>query len=99
MKNFRVALEEVANPYLITHPHIGLPLYDYGVCGVLENYLYECMDNNECSASFSYLDFACDGESVQGCMTITIMPEDFLPEVYIFLYENDLRTCSVEVEE
>lgn len=87
---------EITEPYLICHPAplngLIAPLYDYGVCGALENYFYEEMDKGNICASFNYLDFACDGVSVQGCMTITVMQDKFIPEVFTYLYERDLRT-------
>ena len=99
--DYKVKMKRITAPYRITSPHdlcaIELPsgpLYDYGVCGVLETFLYEHMDKGEFSASFNYLDFSCDGECVQGCMTITIMKYDFLPEVFTFLYERSLNTCE-----
>jgi hypothetical protein len=95
MSDFRHQLYKVSAPYMICQPTVdGGALYDYGVCGVLEDYLYESMDKGEFSASFNYLDFACDGAVVQGCMTITIMQYDFIPEVFTFLYERELSTCA-----
>ena len=92
---FDEAMDKVVRPYFICSGTVeGGPLYDYGVCGVLEDFLYEYMDKGEFSASFNYLDFSCDGECVQGCMTITIMKYDFLPEVFTFLYERSLNTCE-----
>jgi hypothetical protein len=91
--DYKVKLQEITEPYRLTPSTcLGGPLYDYGVCGVLEDFLYESMDQGEFSASFNYLDFSCDGECVQGCMTITIMKYDFLPEVFTFLYERSLNT-------
>ena len=87
---------EITEPYLICHPDpfsgLVAPLYDYGVCGVLENFLYEEMDKGNICASFNYLDFACDGETIQGCMTITVMEDQFMPELFTYLYEKDLKT-------
>jgi hypothetical protein len=95
MKNYN-KLIEITEPYLIAHPDpfngYVSPLYDSGVCGVIENFFYEEMDKGNLSASFSYLDFACDGETVQGVMTITIMEDQFIPELFTYLYEKDLRT-------
>lgn len=99
--DYKVKMKQITDPYRIASPHNlyaiatpSGPLYDYGVCGVLETFLYELMDKGEFSASFNYLDFSCDGECVQGCMTITIMKYDFLPEVFTFLYERSLNTCE-----
>lgn len=94
MQNFRVALKEVSEPYRICTPVGQEPIYDFGVTGVLENLVYEYMDKGEISASFNYCDFACDGETIQGCMTITIFKEVFVPEVFTFLYERELNTCG-----
>ena len=95
MQNFRVRMKEITDPYMISRPTGALlPLYDYGVCGVLEDFLNEYMEEGEFSASFNYLVFMCDGLSVQGCMTITIMQFDFCPEVFTFLYEKELNTCG-----
>lgn len=92
---FDQAMDKAVAPYFICGGTVeGGPLYDYGVCGVLENLVYEYMDNGIISGSFNYCDFACDGECVQGCMTITIFEETFVPIVYTILYERDLRTCG-----
>jgi hypothetical protein len=84
-------LELVTRPYIIAHPEGADYIYDYGVCGVLENYIYDGMDKGKFSASFNYCDFACDGVCVQGCMTITLFRTDFIPEVHTFLYERELN--------
>lgn len=94
MINFCVELEKITDPYITAHPAGFQPVYDYGVCGVIEDFLYECMDQGDFAASFNYLDFACDGITVQGCMTITIMQVDFIPHVFTFLYEKELNTCG-----
>jgi len=92
---FDEAMDKAIQPYFICGGTVeGGPIYDYGVCGVLENLIYEYMDKGELSASFNYCDFACDGEVVQGCMTVTIFRTEFVPEVYTFLYERELNTCE-----
>lgn len=95
MKTFEERIDEVIAPYFICGGTVeGGPLYDYGVCGPLETLIYEYMDKGEISASFNYCDFACDGEVVQGCMTITVFKEVFVPIVYTILYERQLNTCG-----
>ena len=95
MMTFDEAMDKVVRPYFICPGTVeGGPLYDYGVCGALETLIYEYMDKNGICASFNYCDFACDGEVVQGCMTITIFEEAFIPIVYTILYEKELNTCG-----
>lgn len=95
MMTFDEAMDRVVRPYFICAGTVeGGPLYDYGVTGVLESLIYEHMDKGEISASFNYCDFACDGEVVQGCMTITIFKEIYVPIVYTILYEKELNTCG-----
>ena len=90
---FEQKLEEAIQPYFICGGILE-PIYDYGVCGVIEDFLQKHMDMGEISASFNYCDFACDGECVQGCMTVTVFHTEFVPEVYTFLYERELNTCG-----
>lgn len=90
---FEQKLDDLIQPYFI-YPGILDPVYDSGVCGVVETFLYEEMDKGNISASFNYCDFACDGEVVQGCMTVTIFRTEFVPEVFTFLYERSLNTCG-----
>lgn len=95
MMTFDEAMDKAVQPYFICPGTVEAgPLYDYGVCGVLENLIYEYMDKGSLCASFNYCDFACDGECIQGCMTITIFEEVFVPIVYTILYEKDLRTYA-----
>ena len=95
MKPFYEAIDEVIAPYFICGGTVeGGPLYDYGVCGVLENLTYEYMDKGDICASFSYCDFECDGICVNGCMTITYFEAAFIPHVITFLYERRLNTCD-----
>ena len=92
---FEYNLDNITNPYIICRGcSLAHNLYDYGVCGVIENFLYDSMDRGECSASFNYCDFACDGETIQGCMTITVFFEHFIANTYTFLYEKELNTCG-----
>lgn len=92
---FDEAMDRAVRPYFICPGTVEAgPLYDYGICGVLEDLVYKYMDEGLISGSFNYCDFSCDGECVQGCMTITIMKYDFLPEVFTFLYERSLNTCG-----
>ena len=92
MESFNKALEKAVAPYLICAGAIeGGPLYDYAVCGVVEDLLYKYMDNGELSGSFNYCDFECDGHVVQGCMTVTIFESHFVPVVHTILYERELR--------
>ena len=94
MKPFEERMDEVIAPYFICGGTVeGGPLYDYGVCGVLENLIYEYMDKGDIAASFSYCDFECDGACVKGCMTITYFEVAFVPRVFAILYERDLNTC------
>ena len=94
MKSFIEAMNEMSEPYFICAGTVeGGPLYDYGVCGVLEDLAYKYMDEGEISASFSYCDFECDGICVKGCMTITYFEVAFVPHVITILYERDLSTC------
>lgn len=93
MMSFEKALVQAAQPYAICAGEGG-PLFDYGVTGVLENLVYEYMDKGEISGSFNYCDFACDGETIQGCMTITVFEQVFVPKVYTILYEKELNTCG-----
>ena len=94
MKSFDEAMDKAMTPYFICGGTVeGGPLYDYGVCGVLEELIYEYMDKGEISASFNYCDFECDGACVKGCMTITYFEIAFVPRVFTFLYERDLNTC------
>ena len=94
MIDFRVELKNITDSCVIARPAGFQPIYDYGVCGILEDFIYERMDQGDFAASFNYLDFACDGITIQGCMTITIMQFDFTPEVFTFLYEKELNTCG-----
>lgn len=95
MMDFIDELDKAICPYFICAGTVeGGPIYDYGVTGVIEDFLYAAMDRGEISASFNYCDFACDGEVVQGCMTVTIFRTEFVPEVYTFLYERELKTCE-----
>lgn len=93
METFEIALERVTDPYRIysyQHGHV----YDYGVCGVIEDLADEYMENGDISAAYSYLDMECDGRCVYGCMTITFMRHSTYdrPGVYTFLYERQLNT-------
>ena len=91
MRDFRVTLKEITDPYRTSRP-IGLePIYDYGVCGVIENFLDELMEAAPFNTSYSYMDCDTDGITVKGCMTVTIMEHYLVPEVFTFLYERDLR--------
>ena len=95
MVSFYEAMNRVMRPYYICAGSAeGGPLYDYGVCAKLEDLVYLYMDEGHICGSFNYLDFACDGEAVQGCMTITIMEDVFVPIVYTILYEKELNTCG-----
>ena len=93
MKDFKVRLKEITDPYRISRPAGMDPLYDYGVCGVIENFLEELMEAKPICTSYAYMDCDTDGISVRGCMTITIMEHYLVPEVFTFLYERDLNTC------
>lgn len=94
MKDYKMRLKEITGPYRICRP-VGMdPLYDYGVCGVIEEFLDELMETESFNASYAYMDCDTDGIIVRGCMTITIMKYDFLPEVFTFLYERSLNTCG-----
>ena len=85
-------MDKIARPYFICGGTVeGGPLYDYGVCGILEDFLQQLMEDGEASCAWSYCDFACDGCCVQGCMTITIFQQHFVPEVITFLYEKELE--------
>ena len=92
MKDFRVRLKEITEPYRICQPAGYQPIYDYGVCGVIEDFLQELMQAEPICTSYAYMDCDTDGESVRGIMTITIMQHYLVPEVFTFLYERDLRT-------
>lgn len=94
MKDFKVRLKELTDPYRISTPVAMDPLYDYGVCGVIEEFLDELMETESFNTSYAYMDCDTDGISVRGCMTITIMQHYLAPEVFTFLYERDLRTCG-----
>ena len=92
MEDFRIRLSRAIEPYIIVPSILGGPLYDYGVCGVIENFLEDLMEKEPVCTSYSYLDFDTDGIVVKGCMTVTVMEHYMVPEVFTFLYERDLRT-------
>ena len=92
MCDFDEALTRAVNPYFICPGTCeGGPLYDFDVCGVIEDLLFKYMNDGYLSGSFNYCDFACDGETIQGCMTITVFEQEFIPIVHTILYEKDLR--------
>ena len=92
MEDFRIRLSRAIEPYIIVGGTLeGGPLYDYGVCGVIENFLDDLMEREPVCTSYSYLDFDTDGVVVKGCMTVTFMEYYMVPEVFTFLYEKDLR--------
>lgn len=87
--NYSIDLKTITQPYIIRGGNLYTgAIFKYEVCEVVENYLNKLMNAEPYPCAVSYCDYCVDGHRIEGVMTITIVGEDYVPDIFTLIYER-----------